>query len=147
MSLCQHTLNFLDLQTTFCCMTKNGTWITMRTIWLGKEFQTGGEERRRMRMEIERKRAGESRKWKDKFNLASSIRKKKPNTLNSSGDLTWEPHRALFLWLFPLAFISFHYYFYNVLGIRFGDKLESHKFWVIYLLSRVLQRGVQCVWV
>lgn len=34
----------------------------MRNIWLGMEFQTGGEERRRRRTEIERKRAEESRK-------------------------------------------------------------------------------------
>lgn len=35
----------------------------MRNIWLGMEFQTGGEERRRRRRtEIERKRAEESRK-------------------------------------------------------------------------------------
>lgn len=89
----------------------------------------GEERRRRRRTEIERKRAEGSRKWKEKLNLGPSIKKKKNNVLNSSGDLPWEPDRVLFLWLLPIAFISFYCYFYNMLGFRFRDKLESYKFW------------------
>lgn len=112
--------------------------------WETYGWEWNGEERRR-RTQTERKRAKESRKWKEELNLGSSIRKNKNNTLNSSGDLTWEPHRALLLWLLPLTFISFHCYFYNVLAIRFGDKLQSYKFWIIYLLSRVFQKVVQYI--
>lgn len=109
-------------------MTKNGRWITMRNIWLGMEFQAGGEERRRRRTEIERQRAEKSRNWEEKLNLGSSVREKKNNPLNFSGDLTWEPPRALFLSSLSLTFISLHCYFYKVLDIKFGRSWRGTNF-------------------
>lgn len=86
-------------------------WPKMEVDHNKKHMAENGISNWRRRMEIERKRAEESRKWKEKLNLGCSIMKKENNTLNSSGDLTWEPHRALFydfslLHLFPFAVIS-----------------------------------------
>lgn len=109
-------------------MTKNGRWITMRNIWLGMEFQTGREERRRRRTEIERKRAEKSRNWEEKLNLGSSVRENKNNP--STLQVTW--HGNLLELCFYVFFLSHIYfpspYFYKVLDIRFGRSWRGTNF-------------------